>query len=330
MVYLFGLKAFYVIKPKASRSEKVAGSEEKLEPEERKPLVELKMNIFMGVYKMLNLSRYRSKTPSYDVTVEKKDTDEITVMSFNVRVWAINDVGKKNWYYRAPLVIQSIADVQPDIIGFQEVRPHHESYLKSHLFGYEFYMVYRCNDFRKEGMLIAWRKDRFRAEKQDRFWLSNTPEKMSRLPESGAHRVTAYVTLYDERTKKTFTVLDTHLDHLGEKAREKGMLVNVNEIEKRALAKPVILMGDMNDYDDSVMYKTAQENGLIDARNLAEKAYDGRGVTYHGYGTFPFDKRIDFFFVSAGITVKDYAVFDKTYQGVYPSDHFPIVMKITV
>ena len=271
------------------------------------------------------LARYAGDKEPYDVSA-KPITDEITVMSFNVRYRAFEDLFKKSWPYRAPLVKQTIADVQPDLIGFQEVTPSHEKYLTTRLAGYGFFSAYRQKVI-KEGMLIAYRKDRFTLQSQGYFWLSETPEKQSKDWGTSSYRIAAYVTLTDTRTGETLTVIDTHLDNSSAEARAKGMEVIIEQMAERSAGK-IILMGDMNDNEGTPMFVTATTNGLKDGRNSSPHVYDGPGATWQDYGNNLNDQRIDFFFVSESITVNDYFVYDKTFDGVYPSDHFPIVLRI--
>ena len=273
------------------------------------------------------LARYLGDKEPYDISA-KPIEDEITVMSFNVRYRAIEDLFKKSWPYRASLVKEVVADVAPDLIGFQEVTPTHEKYLKSHLAGYGFFVAYRQNTM-KEGMLIAYRKDRFTLQDEGYFWLSETPEKMSKDWGTSSYRIAAYVTLTDTRTGETLTVIDTHLDNSSAEARAKGMIVIIEQMASRSAGK-IILMGDMNDYEGTSMFVTATTNGLKDGRNSSPQVYDGSGSTWHDYGNHLNDQRIDFFFVSTSVTVNDYFVYDKTFDGVYPSDHFPIVLKINL
>ena len=271
------------------------------------------------------LARYLGDKEPYDISA-KPIEDEITVMSFNVRYRAIEDLFKKSWPYRASLVKEAVADVSPDLIGFQEVTPTHEKYLKSHLAGYGFFVAYRQKTL-KEGMLIAYRKDRFTLKDEGFFWLSETPEKQSKDWGTSSYRIAAYVTLTDARTGETLTVIDTHLDNSSAEARAKGMIVIIEQMAARSAGK-IILMGDMNDNEGTPMFVTATTNGLKDGRNSSPHVYDGSGATWHDYGNNLDDQRIDFFFVSTSVTVNDYFVYDKTFDGVYPSDHFPIVLKI--
>lgn len=273
------------------------------------------------------LPRYLADKEKFDIS-KKENGEEITAMSFNIRCTAPGDLFKEGWFYRAGLVKQVVSEVMPDVIGFQEVNVAHEKYLRGHLAGYDFFVAYRSDDVFKEGMLLAFRSDRFETLDSGRFWLSETPEKKSKDWNTGSYRVAAYVVLKDKTTGKTFTAMDTHLDNASPEARAKGMEVIFEQKEKLGI-DTLVLLGDMNDYEGSPMYLTATEK-LVDARSVAPSAYDGPGSTWHDFGRRLNGKRIDFFFVSPEVTVKSYSVFDKTYDGVYPSDHFPLAIRFVL
>ena len=56
-----------------------------------------------------------------------------------------------------------------------------------------------------------------------------------------------------------------------------------------------------------------------------------KSCTYQCFGEHLDNENIDYFMISkTGIKVSEYKVVTDTYDGVYPSDHFPIVMKFTL
>ena len=232
--------------------------------------------------------------------------EEITVMSYNVRYLSAIDCGKKSWFYRADLVTQTVARSAPDLIGFQEVTSEHEKYLTEHLQGYSFHIVYRDDSAAKEATAIAYRADRFELESEGHFWLSETPDIQSKNWKSERYRLDAKSAL----------------------ARDKGMAVLLEQTS-RTPDLPLILTGDMNDYENSPMYLRATAAGLCDSAKIAEKTFNADSVTFTGYGksTSP---RIDFCFLSKGIKVSSYAIDNTLINGDYPSDHFPVVVKFVL
>ena len=77
--------------------------------------------------------------------------------------------------------------------------------------------------------------------------LSETPDKPGFGWDAACNRTCTWIKLKDKITKKSFPVLDTHLDHRGMKAREEGVkliLARIPELNKENL--PLIFTGDFN------------------------------------------------------------------------------------
>ncbi|MBO4695494.1 MAG: endonuclease/exonuclease/phosphatase family protein [Clostridia bacterium] len=271
-------------------------------------------------------SRYTLCKENYDVS-KKADSNEITVMSFNIRCFTFDDLFKKSFFYRSPLIIKEMQENEPDIISFQEVQIIGYEFLKQHLQGYTFIDGFREGS-ENEGAIIAIRSDRFTIVDSGRFWLSETPDVQSYGWDAACIRVATYAYVTDTVTNKKYTIVDTHLDHVGEEARIKGIGVILDRLGDKIAQGSFMLMGDMNDFVGSDTYEYALSQGLNDAQLVAGETYLGPGATYHSYGKILNNARIDFFFISNDITVNSYKVVDKTYGGVYSSDHFPILMKI--
>lgn len=278
--------------------------------------------ILLGCY----YPRYASSKKEFDVSATETG-NTVTVMSYNVRCFSYNDdLFRKSWFYRADLVLENIEEEAPDIIGFQEINPVHEKYFKKRLKGYSFYVAYRDNTVFKEGLMIAYRADRFASKKTGMYWLSETPEIMSKGWDAAMNRICVYADLQEKSTGKTISFYDTHLDHVGKEARVKGMLLMSEKIKETA-PDCAFVVGDMNDFEGSPVYENALASGLVDSLKVAETAYEGKGFTYQGYGKSTDARRIDFCFLSPVITVQEYRVKETTYSGVYPSDHYPLVIR---
>lgn len=54
-----------------------------------------------------------------EISIEASaDSNEIKIMNYNVRCLSPLDLGKKNWFYRADLLMDSIETAAPSIVGF--------------------------------------------------------------------------------------------------------------------------------------------------------------------------------------------------------------------
>ena len=63
---------------------------------------------------------------------------DLRVMSFNIRLGVAND-GANHWERRKDLVVRTIKEFRPDILGLQEVWPIQETYLKQKFTDYHYY-----------------------------------------------------------------------------------------------------------------------------------------------------------------------------------------------
>ena len=246
---------------------------------------------------------------------------KIAVMSCNVRCINPLDFGHKNWFYRADLVVKGIENNMPSIIGFQEATKWQYNYLCSSLPGYDSIITYRDKKVNSEGCPIFYRSDLYELVEKDSFWLSETPDEMSKDWGAACYRICSYAILKDKESGKQFVVFNTHLDHVSDEARINGIGVVLEKIEKFG-SLPSIIMGDFNADESSETYKSVTGN-FLDAKYQTENTMIG--CTYQCWGTALDRENIDYFMISkTGFTIDEYKVITDTYDGDYSSDHFPI------
>ena len=111
---------------------------------------------------------------------EAQQSEELVVMSANVRFINPLDLFTKSWFFRAKLVRDDLQLVMPDVVGFQEVTPVHYEYLKKILPDYDSTICYRDDFVLSEGCPIFYRTDKYEKVDDGSFWLSETPEEMSK------------------------------------------------------------------------------------------------------------------------------------------------------
>lgn len=268
---------------------------------------------------------FAAKQEPFDVS-QQAIGDGVTIMNYNVRCIAVQDLGKKSWFYRANLIVDQIRETSPDIITFQEVTAVHLLYLQRNLIGYDYEIKYRDDSPMSEGTPIFYRKDKFDKVDVGSFWLSETPDVMSKDWGAACYRICSYVILKEKSTQKEFVLFNTHLDHVSDEARTKGIDVVLSKIEKFG-DKPSILTGDMNSFEGSVTYNKAVAT-FDDSKYIA--ANSDSGITYNGWGKATEKvSPIDYCFLSKGdFTVTSYEILDELKKGVYSSDHYPVVVKL--
>lgn len=261
------------------------------------------------------------------VEISQEETEEITVMSTNVRFYNPLDFFKKSWFYRASLITEDINTVKPDVIGFQEATFLHYDHLSKAMPDYDSVMSYRDDFFLSEGCPIFWRSDKFEKVDSGSFWLSETPEVMSKDWGSEHYRITVYVILKEIDSGKQFVVFNTHLDSKSEEARIKGIDVILDKIAEFGNL-PAFLMGDLNAEPGSVTVNKALES-FGDSAVIAGDNSDS--PTYHAWGDDAKKKRLDYILVSSDkIEVTKYNVHDNLHDDVYSSDHYSIYVKAKI
>lgn len=265
------------------------------------------------------------KEQKQEVNIEVENTDSIKMMSYNLRCISPIDWGKKGWFYRADLIIDDIEEQKPGIIGFQESTKWHYSYLVDTLKGYDSVITYRDEAFNSEGCPIFYNTELYTLVDKGSFWLSETPDVMSKSWGAQYNRVCSYVVLTDNATGKNFVVFNTHLSHVSDEARINGINVVLQKIAEFG-SLPAVIMGDFNAEEGSETYNSVTEN-FLDAKYQTENTSDSH--TYNGWGDPEKFVRIDYFMISKdGFKVNSYNVLSGMRNGEYTSDHCPIVIEI--
>ena len=253
------------------------------------------------------------------------ESGHITMMSANVRCLTPLDLGKKSWFYRADLLMEDIASQAPGIIGFQEATQWQYNYLVASMPQYDSVIDYRDTSIASEGCPIFYHKDQYTLVDKGSFWLSETPEVMSKDWGAAHYRICSYVILKENASGKSFVVFNTHLDHVSDEARIKGIGVVLDKIAQFG-GLPAVIMGDFNAIEGSETYESVTEN-FLDARYEAAETRDS--YTYQNWGNLESAKRLDYFMISKeGITALRYDVIPAVHNGVYASDHCPIVLEL--
>lgn len=253
----------------------------------------------------------------------------LTIGTFNVRLETKRDTGNL-WKQRAPLVSDLIRFYDFDILGTQEGYANQLKDIKTALPYYSVYGKGR-NDGKTAGehTAIFYKTDKFELLNQGDFWLSETPEKPS-IGWDGkcCNRITSWIYLKDKKSKKSFYVFNTHFDHEGQIARRESSKFILKKITEIAGKKPTILMGDFNGNQNSEPYKILAESAqLKDTYQLAEFPYANNN-SFNGFGkTLKGLNIIDHVFVTSHFSVKKWGILSDSFQGKFPSDHFPVLVK---
>ena len=261
------------------------------------------------------------------VSIAPPEDGGIRIMSCNVRCLTVLDLGKKSWFYRADKLLGDIEEESPGIVGFQEVTRWQYDYLVDTMSGYDSVITYRDNSIISEGCPVFYNTALYTLVDKGSFWLSETPEVMSRDWDSACYRICSYVILTDNASQKDFVVFNTHLDHVSDEARINGIGVVLDKIAQFG-DLPAVIMGDLNAEEGSATYLSVTEN-FLDACYETENTTNAG--TFQWWGELESGRRIDYFMISkTGFNVHRYCVADIVHDGTYASDHNPIVLDITL
>lgn len=261
---------------------------------------------------------------------------KVNVMSFNIRMDNPED-SLNNWKYRKDVAAQIIKDQNIDIVGTQEVLYNQLQDLLERLPDYNYVGVGR-EDGKQKGEYAAlfYKKERFEEEDSGTFWLSETPDVAGSKGWDGAcERVASWAVLKDKETGKKIFAINTHLDHVGETARQKGVTLLIDRAKQLSNGLPVIITGDFNAERESGVIKHALDPNnsmqLFDSYAIASTT-DNAKWTFHDFGKLPEEERpyIDYIFVNESVIVDEYKVMDEKLNDIYLSDHCPIVAKLTI
>ena len=212
---------------------------------------------------------YVSKKEAINVS---PNADEIKMMSCNLRCLTPLDRGEKSWYYRADLILDDIAAEAPGIIGFQEATKWQYKYLVDTMPQYDSIITYRDSSIIAEGCPIFYNTELYSLVDKGSFWLSETPDVMSKDWGAACYRICSYAILTDNASSQNFVVFNTHLDHVSDEARINGIAVVLDKI-KAFGSLPAVIMGDLNAEEGSATYISATEN-FLDARYEAAETTD--------------------------------------------------------
>jgi endonuclease/exonuclease/phosphatase family metal-dependent hydrolase len=256
----------------------------------------------------------------------------LKVITYNIRLDVESD-GVNAWRFRKDYFSSQIQFYNPDIFGVQEAKPNQVIDISKALLDYNNVGIGRDGIGQGESSNIFYKKERFTVKESNTFWLSETPNTISKGWDAAYNRVCTYALFKDLKTKKLFWLFNTHLDHIGEQARTKGIELILSKIkEVNTKNYPVILMGDLNSEpqeDRILLLKKAMD----DTREVSiEKPFGPFGTFNNFKHNEPVTRLIDYIFISKNsvFKVKKYAVLSDSKDLKYPSDHLPVYVEINL
>lgn len=246
--------------------------------------------------------------------------EKLKIVTFNIRCPKKID-GINYFPNRKELIDRFISESDADIICFQEVRPAVKEYFIDKHSKYQFYgdfrfVPQRAND---ETPLVGLKRGKYALLSYARRWLSPTPTvpESKYVPDTYWPRVYVELKLQSRETGKEFWLINTHFeqDKYSIEKSFKQILARVKELKKDGL--DVMVTGDMNwDYDFLGQFNDGALNDLTANLNYSYTEY-GKHLWKIDY---IYSTREDLDYVTARADIVE--------NGIYISDHFPIICEI--
>ncbi len=260
--------------------------------------------------------------------------DEITVVSYNIRVPVVSD-GTNAWPNRKGATVSMIHRIRPDLLGLQEATMEQIEYIVAHCPSYGWYGVGR-EDGKQEGenMAIFYRKEAFNLLDSLTYWLSETPDVPSKGWDAACQRTATVCFFEHKESGKKFYYVNTHLDHRGEEARQNGLQLIVDNISKmNPKGYPLILSGDFN-MNASHPAILNMENIMLNTRKVAPITDN-----YSTFNAWKEERRdsvnnmwiLDYIFYSPQDSdmCKEYRTITESFANIpFISDHYPILTRL--
>ena len=261
----------------------------------------------------------------------------IKVMTYNLKF--ASPTFKPSWSVRRNWQVDMINKYGPDIIGTQEGLKEQVDFLMDKLTKYVVIGEGRKGGDDDEHMAIFFRRDRFRLREMGTFQLSETPEILGSGPEINPRIVTwarlavinrpadgktsPYPEDYRGHWENTqeFYVFNTHFFtarsgyDLAKLNSAKLILQRINAFNRFGewtKDRPVFLVGDFNARPGGEVHRAFVGDGKSDNPLLLKDSAQQ-------------DKGIDWILYKGNVKVLSYEKIDYNVDGLYPSDHKPIL-----
>ncbi len=254
------------------------------------------------------------------------------ILTCNIRCFGAKD-GMNDWVYRKELFIDVIRSQTPDIICFQEMCKQQFDDVLSELHGYQSHAMTDAPVGEHPQNCILYRRDAYKLISAGGYWLSEWPHIAgTKSWNSTCVRLAIWVRLEDRATETEFRVVNTHLDHVSQAARENQARLIVEDSSAYPQDYPQILTGDMNCDTGNAAIDMFKSGGWIDTYGKVHGT-ENPGHTFHRFIGPKFDSRIgkmDWIFSKGKVQIIDATVIMDSDGDRFPSDHYSVSATINM
>ena len=255
----------------------------------------------------------------------------IKIITFNIR-YDKPDPGNFSWQFRKNSVASLIYEYAPDIIGTQEVKVNQLSDLQQFLSNYDYLGSDRTGTGNDEYCAIFFNKNKLNCLDRGDFWLSDTPDIPGSITptwENNLPRIATWAKFDIVGENQQIFIVNTHLDYHSKKSRKLSAKLICDRLQTEKFNPDksfVFVTGDFNDKPDSIARKTfvnPLDNGLSLLDALSNLKLNNQ-MTYNNFTDQAF-LPIDTIYYDSRLNLQSVKVIKKKYDGIIPSDHFPVL-----
>jgi endonuclease/exonuclease/phosphatase family metal-dependent hydrolase len=246
------------------------------------------------------------------------------ILTCNIRYSQAAD-GANAWPLRKRACADTIARQAADVVCFQEMTREQLDHLRRELPGYAAVTTLDAPAPGEPVDTIFYREDALALQGSGAYWLSETPHVPgSRSWHSDCVRLACWACLVEAGTGRELRVVNTHLDHVSQGARENQARLLNEDAAAYPSEAPQILTGDMNADRTNPAIASFLAAGWADT--YAAVHGDGEpGPTFHGFvgpegPAVP--GKIDWIFARGKIRARSAEIIRDRVDGRYPSDHY--------
>ncbi|MFP4549981.1 MAG: endonuclease/exonuclease/phosphatase family protein [Spirochaetales bacterium] len=281
-------------------------------------------DVWLGALAVALLLGGCSSTSPYD------NEGDFTIASFNIHYLAVGrDV--MPWDERKDAVRDVLEELDADLIAFQEMETFGGGQMSTENIQLDFllealphYEAAAVGDPERypSTQPILYRADRFVAVEQGFFFFSSTPDVIYSRPWHARFPAFCSWVLFEHHaTGERFYVYNVHFDASSARNRVKSASLTLDRIEGRSSDAAALVVGDFN---APLLFPTM--------RRFLRAGFDHSGIrraTYHFNRGLNLIPGIDHILHSDGLETFKGHIERGDRDGVYPSDHYPVMTAVT-
>ena len=252
----------------------------------------------------------------------------LKAMSFNIRNGKAND-GENHWTKRRHMVYKLINDYGADFIGMQEAFDFQISEILQGCKAYASIGEGRDGKTAGEFSNILYKKEKYEVLETETFWLSDSPETMSKSWGNSYHRICTWGLFKNKNDGSKVYIFNTHFDHRSAPSRIQSARLIIDKIKSRKFKDvPFVLTGDFNAIASTLEMNYFTSNNILDSDDFIDHTDLNRG-TASGFKFGQYERKIDYILISEKQwKVQDSKIIRYSENKRYPSDHFPVYAEL--